>query len=158
MNRLTDIFAVGKYVYDVMVRYQNLTWKPKLFQAPWARVPLGPGPGTMYPLNPPLVGSANSLGNKTILRKKFVKYCEKTKYSRSNRLVKLLGSAILATAVAGSKQSLHYRSYQCNESVESCDLSCHCFCIELMNQNRLIEGKIIITPIMLKRFYILLDL
>ena len=39
-----------------------------------------------------------------------------------NRLVKLLGGAILATAVAGSKQSLHYRSYQCNESVGSCDL------------------------------------
>ena len=74
-----------------------------------------------------------------------------------NGLVKLLGCAILATAVAGSKQSLHYRSYQCNESVGSCDLSCHCFCIKLMNQNRLIEGKIIITPIMLKRFYILLD-
>ena len=75
-----------------------------------------------------------------------------------NRLVKLLGGAILATAVAGSKQSLHYRSYQCNESVGSCDLSCHCFCIMLMNQNRLIDGKIIINPIMLKRFYILLDL
>ena len=28
-----------------------LTWEPKLFRAP-----LGPGPGTMYPLNPPLVG------------------------------------------------------------------------------------------------------
>ena len=76
----------------------------------------------------------------------------------TNRLVKLLGGAILATAVAGSKQSRHYRSYQCNESVGSCDLSCHCFCIKLMNQNRLSEGKIIINPIMLKRFYILLDL
>ena len=75
-----------------------------------------------------------------------------------NGLVKLLGGAILATAVAGSKQSLHYRSYQCNESAGSCDLTCHCFCIKLMNQNRLIEGKIIINPIMLKRFYILLDL
>ena len=39
-----------------------------------------------------------------------------------NRLVKLLGGAILATAVAGSKQSRHYRSYQCNESVGSCGL------------------------------------
>ena len=84
LNRLADIFAVGKYDYDVMVRYQNLTWKPKLFRAPWAPVPLGPGPGTMYPLNPPLVGSATSLGNKAILRKKFVKYWEKMKYSRSN--------------------------------------------------------------------------
>ena len=78
---------------------------------------------------------------------------------KPNRLVKLLGGAILATAVAGSKQSLHYRSYQCsNKSVGSRDLLCHCFCIMLMNQNRLIEGKIIINPIMLKRFYILLDL
>ena len=53
MNRLTDIFAVGKFDYGVMVRYQNLTRKPELFRAP-----LGPGPGTMYPLNPPLVGPA----------------------------------------------------------------------------------------------------
>ena len=50
MNRLTDIFAVGKFDYGVMVRYQNLTRKPELFQAPWARAPLGPGPGTMYPV------------------------------------------------------------------------------------------------------------
>ena len=71
-----------------------------------------------------------------------------------NGLVKLLGGAILATAVTGSKQSPHYRSYQCNESVGSC----HCFCIKLMNQNRLIEGEIIINPIMLKRFCILLNL
>ena len=48
---MTDIFAVGKFDYDVMVRYQNLTRKPALFRAP-----LGPGPGTMYPLNPPLAG------------------------------------------------------------------------------------------------------
>ena len=34
---------------------------------------------------------------------------------RPNRLVKLLGGAILATAVTGSQQSQHYRSYQCNE-------------------------------------------
>ena len=32
-----------------MVRYQNLTRKPELFRAPL-------GPGTMYPLNPPLAG------------------------------------------------------------------------------------------------------
>ena len=49
LNRLTDIFAVGKFDYDVMVRYQNLTWKPELFGALL-------GPGTMYPLNPPLAG------------------------------------------------------------------------------------------------------
>ena len=47
VNRLTDIFAVGKFDYDVMEQYQNLTRKPELFRAP-----LGPGPGTMYPLNP----------------------------------------------------------------------------------------------------------
>ena len=41
-----------------MVRYQNLTRKPGLFRAPWARAPLGPGPGTMYPLNTPLTGPA----------------------------------------------------------------------------------------------------
>ena len=51
LNRLTDIFAEGKFDYGVIVRYQNLTRKPELF---WA--PLGPGPGTMYPLNPPLAG------------------------------------------------------------------------------------------------------
>ena len=51
LNRLTDIFAVGKFDYGVMVRYQNLTRKPELFRAP-----LGQGPGTMYPLNPPLAG------------------------------------------------------------------------------------------------------
>ena len=39
-----------------MVPYQNLTRKPVLFRAPWARAPPGPGPGTMYPLNPPLAG------------------------------------------------------------------------------------------------------
>ena len=32
-----------------MVRYQNLTRKPELSQAPL-------GPGTMYPLDPPLAG------------------------------------------------------------------------------------------------------
>ena len=35
-----------------MVRHQNLTRKPELFRAPCARAPLGPGLGTMYPLNP----------------------------------------------------------------------------------------------------------
>ena len=54
VNRLTDIFAVGKFDYGVMVRYQNLTQKPELFRAP-----LGLGPGTMYPLDPPLAGPAH---------------------------------------------------------------------------------------------------
>ena len=40
LNRLIDIFAVDKFVYCVMVRYQNLMWKPELFRArvrctPW---------------------------------------------------------------------------------------------------------------------------
>ena len=56
LNRPTDIFAVGKFDYGVMVQYQNLTRKPELFRAPCARAPLGPGPGTMYPLNTPLAG------------------------------------------------------------------------------------------------------
>ena len=34
LNRLTDIFAVGKFVYGVVVRYQNLTRKPELLRAP----------------------------------------------------------------------------------------------------------------------------
>ena len=34
VNRLIDIFAVGKFDYGVMVPYQNLTRKPELFQAP----------------------------------------------------------------------------------------------------------------------------
>ena len=34
LNRLTDIFAVGKFDYGaVMVRYQNLSRKPELFRA-----------------------------------------------------------------------------------------------------------------------------
>ena len=56
VNWLTNIFAVGKFDYCVMVRYQNLTRKPELFWAPWARAPLGPSQGMMYPLNPPLTG------------------------------------------------------------------------------------------------------
>ena len=51
LNRLTDIFAEDEFDYCVMVQNQNLTLKPELFRAP-----LGPGPGTMYPLNPPLAG------------------------------------------------------------------------------------------------------
>ena len=51
LSRLTDICAVARLDYGVMVRYENLTRKPELFRAP-----LGPGPGTMYPLNPPLAG------------------------------------------------------------------------------------------------------
>ena len=55
LNRLVDIFAVSKFDYSVMERYQNLTRKPELF---WA--PLDPGPGMMYPLNPPLAGAGYS--------------------------------------------------------------------------------------------------
>ena len=33
-NRLTDIFAVGKFDYGVMMQYQNLTQKPELLRAP----------------------------------------------------------------------------------------------------------------------------
>ena len=33
-NWLTDIFAVGKFDYGVMVRYQNLMRKSELFRAP----------------------------------------------------------------------------------------------------------------------------
>ena len=49
VTRLTDIFAVGKFDYSVMVPYQNLTRKPELFQAP-------PGPGYDVPPEPPLAG------------------------------------------------------------------------------------------------------
>ena len=55
-NWLTDIFAVGKFDYGVMVQYQNLTQKPELLRAPWARPPLGQSPGTMFPPEPPLAG------------------------------------------------------------------------------------------------------
>ena len=34
LNRLTDIFAVGKFDYGVVVGYQNFTRKPELFRAP----------------------------------------------------------------------------------------------------------------------------
>ena len=34
LNRPIDIFAVGKFDYGVMMRYQNLTRKPELFRAP----------------------------------------------------------------------------------------------------------------------------
>ena len=46
-----------------MVRYQNLTRKPELFRAP-----LGPDPGTMYPLNPPLAGPVCNPGFDHILK------------------------------------------------------------------------------------------
>ena len=50
LNRLTDIFAVGKFDYGVIVRYQNLTRKAELFRA------LEPGPpkarARCTPLNP----------------------------------------------------------------------------------------------------------
>ena len=48
LNRLTDIFGLGKFDYGAMVRYQNLTREPEHLRAPWARAPLGPG--TMYPV------------------------------------------------------------------------------------------------------------
>ena len=54
LNRLTDIFAEGKFDYGVMVQNQNLLMRKPEFI--WA--PLNPGPGTMYPLNPPLAGPA----------------------------------------------------------------------------------------------------
>ena len=34
LNRLTNIFAVGKFDYGVMVRYQNLMQKPEHFRGP----------------------------------------------------------------------------------------------------------------------------
>ena len=49
LNRPTDIFAVGKFDYGVMVQYQNLTRKPELFRAPCARAPPRPGPGYDVP-------------------------------------------------------------------------------------------------------------
>ena len=49
LNRLTDIFAVSKFDYGVMVRYQNLTRKPELF---WALEPR-PQPGYDVPPEPP---------------------------------------------------------------------------------------------------------
>ena len=52
LNRLTNIFAVSKFDYGGMVRFQNLRRKPEFFRAPSARPPLRVGPGTMYPLNP----------------------------------------------------------------------------------------------------------
>ena len=62
LNRLTDIFVVGKFDYGVMVRYQNLMRTPELFRAPL-------GPGTTYPLNPLLAGPVykhwNACANKT---------------------------------------------------------------------------------------------
>ena len=54
VNRLTDIFAVGKFDYGAMVRYQNLTQKPELFRAPPR-----PGPGYDVPSGPPLAGPAH---------------------------------------------------------------------------------------------------
>ena len=51
VNRLTDIFAVGKFDYGVMVRYQNLTRKPELFWALRARSPR-PGPEYNVPPDP----------------------------------------------------------------------------------------------------------
>ena len=68
LKRLTNILAVGKFDYGVLVQYQNLTRKPELFQAPWARVPLGPDPGTMYPLSLPLAGPGWRWINELLLK------------------------------------------------------------------------------------------
>ena len=57
LNKWTDIFAVGKVDYGVMVRYQNLTRKPELFRAL----------GTMYPLNPPLTVPAYQISFRAYL-------------------------------------------------------------------------------------------
>ena len=51
LNRLTDIFAVGKFDYDVMVQYQNLMRKLELLWGP-AR------PGYDVSPEPPLAGPA----------------------------------------------------------------------------------------------------
>ena len=46
LNRLTDIFAVGKFDYGIMVLYQNFTRKSELIRAPL-------GPGYDVPPEPP---------------------------------------------------------------------------------------------------------
>ena len=56
MNMLTDIFALGKFDYGVMVRYQNLTRKPELFRVPRIRCTL---------LNPALADPANKCDMET---------------------------------------------------------------------------------------------
>ena len=45
------------YRYAIGCDTKTLTRTPELFCNPWVWAPLGPGPGTMYPLNTPLVGS-----------------------------------------------------------------------------------------------------
>ena len=58
-----------------MVRYQNLTRKPELFRASWPWAPLGPGPGTMYPLNLPLAGPGYHLNFMKNLRQSKLCVC-----------------------------------------------------------------------------------
>ena len=62
VNWLTDIFAVGKFDYGVMVGYQNLTRKPELFRAPL-------GPGMMSPPEPPL---SLALGTTVICKRNII--------------------------------------------------------------------------------------
>ena len=45
-----------QFFAERMVGSKNLTRKPDLFRAP-----LSPGPGTMYPLNPPLAGPVTDI-------------------------------------------------------------------------------------------------
>ena len=56
LNRLTDIFAVGKFDYVVLVRYQNLTRKSELFRGPLSPGPPRPEPGYDVHPEPPLAG------------------------------------------------------------------------------------------------------
>ena len=53
-------FAVGKFDYVVMVRYQNLTRKPELFRALWAQAP--PRPGYDVPSELPSRTPCNGIG------------------------------------------------------------------------------------------------
>ena len=83
-----------------MMRYQNLTRKPELFRAPWARAPLGPGPGTMYPLNPPLAGPADE--------------CATTGNCKISRLLFADDLVLLSSTESGLQRVLNIFADACN--------------------------------------------
>ena len=101
LNRLTDIFAVGKFEYGVMVWYQNLTRKPELFQAP----------GTMYPLSPPLVGpGARYVVRKFLMYRTAIFVCQLVSYGYLTRFTVLYYCVALVSDYI-SEISLQYTKY-----------------------------------------------
>ena len=68
----------------------------------------------------------------------------------------MLGGAVVATAFAGSKLSLHSLSYQCEMSFETCVRLPNCLVTLQMNQNQSKEGKTTTNQVMWSYFSIVM--